>query len=84
MKQSGWPTLGQMIDSGKRVVVFMDSGADNGGVDYILPEFQMVGVVLQWMMTLVINGPPAGLGNAVRRFGRIFPLQSGPKRGTAF
>ena len=44
MKQSDWPTLGQMIDSGKRVVVFMDSGADNGGVDYILPEFQMVSV----------------------------------------
>ena len=42
LKQSSWPTLGQMIDSGKRVVVFMDSGADNGEVDYILPEFPMV------------------------------------------
>jgi len=47
MKQSGWPTLGQMIDNGKRVVVFMDSGADSGGVDYILPEFQMVSVASQ-------------------------------------
>lgn len=42
-KQSDWPTLGAMIDSGKRVVVFMDNEADGGGVDYILPEFQMVG-----------------------------------------
>ena len=25
LKQSAWPTLGQMIDSGKRVVVFMDA-----------------------------------------------------------
>jgi len=25
IKQSDWPTLGEMIDSGKRVVVFMDA-----------------------------------------------------------
>lgn len=42
LKQSDWPTLGDMIDSGKRVVVFMDSGANDGGVDYIIPEFTMV------------------------------------------
>ncbi|KAK7448062.1 hypothetical protein VKT23_013818 [Stygiomarasmius scandens] len=38
MKRSEWPTLGQLIDSGKRVIVFMDAGAD-GSVDFILPEF---------------------------------------------
>ncbi|KIM73788.1 hypothetical protein PILCRDRAFT_828840 [Piloderma croceum F 1598] len=27
MKQSDWPTLREMIDSGKRVVVFLDAGA---------------------------------------------------------
>lgn len=37
-----WPTLGEMISSGKRVVVFMDFGAETGGVNYILPEFEMV------------------------------------------
>ena len=38
-----WPTLGEMIDSGKRVVVFLDAGADTDrSVPYILPEFQMV------------------------------------------
>jgi hypothetical protein len=45
MKQSDWPTLGNMIDSGKRVVVFLDYGADGsdgGVVDFILPEFDMV------------------------------------------
>jgi hypothetical protein len=43
MKNSEWPTLGEMIDSGKRVVVFLDSGADTSQVDFILPEFEMVG-----------------------------------------
>ncbi|KAL0959336.1 hypothetical protein HGRIS_014597 [Hohenbuehelia grisea] len=47
VKASDWPTLGQLIDSGKRVVVFLDSGADGNGpepgtVDFILPEFQMI------------------------------------------
>ncbi|KAA1467265.1 PLC-like phosphodiesterase [Dentipellis sp. KUC8613] len=44
MKQSEWPTLGSLIDSGKRVVVFLDAGADgtDGSVDYILPEFEMI------------------------------------------
>lgn len=32
-----------MIDSGKRVIVFLDYGADTDrSVNYILPEFQMV------------------------------------------
>ncbi|KDR71550.1 hypothetical protein GALMADRAFT_143813 [Galerina marginata CBS 339.88] len=42
VKNSDWPTLGQLIDSGKRVVVFLDSGADTSSVNFILPEFQMI------------------------------------------
>lgn len=45
MKRSDWPTLGSLIDSGKRVVVFMDAGADGsdgGVVDFISPEFPNV------------------------------------------
>ena len=44
MKASDWPTLGDMIDGGKRLVVFMDAGADTAGdtVDFILPEFPNV------------------------------------------
>jgi hypothetical protein len=34
-----WPTLGSMISSGKRVVIFLDSGADTSQVNFILPEF---------------------------------------------
>jgi len=41
MSRDDWPTLGEMIESGKRVVIFMDKGADPA-VDFILPEFQMV------------------------------------------
>jgi hypothetical protein len=38
-----------MIDSGKRVVVFLDSGADGAdAVDFIMPEFQMVRVCLRF------------------------------------
>ncbi|KAJ7259776.1 PLC-like phosphodiesterase [Mycena rebaudengoi] len=42
VKRSDWPTLGSMIDSGKRVVVFLDANADPAAVPFILPEFQMV------------------------------------------
>lgn len=46
MKASDWPTLGQLIDSGKRVVVFLDAGADGqGSGNFILPEFPMVRIL---------------------------------------
>ncbi|RCI09070.1 hypothetical protein L249_5103 [Ophiocordyceps polyrhachis-furcata BCC 54312] len=34
-----WPTLGQMLDKGTRLIVFMDYHADLTKVDYIIPEF---------------------------------------------
>ncbi|KAJ3507571.1 hypothetical protein NLJ89_g6224 [Agrocybe chaxingu] len=42
VKQSHWPTLGAVIDSDKRLVVFLDAGADTSSVSFILPEFQMI------------------------------------------
>jgi len=36
---SEWPTLGEMIDSGKRVVTFLDTQADFSQVPYIIDEF---------------------------------------------
>jgi len=41
MTQSSWPTLGEMIGAGTRLVTFMDAGADTAGdtVPFILPEF---------------------------------------------
>lgn len=43
MKQSDWPTLGDLISNGKRIITFLDAGADTDrSVPYILPEFEMV------------------------------------------
>jgi hypothetical protein len=33
---SGWPTLGSMIDSGKRLLTFLDNQADFTAVPYLL------------------------------------------------
>lgn len=38
-KRDQWPTLGEMILSGKRVVMFMDYNANQTKVPYILDEF---------------------------------------------
>jgi hypothetical protein len=37
-----WPTLGSILDAGKRIVVFLDAGADQTKVPYILPEFTYI------------------------------------------
>jgi len=45
MPREDWPTLGAMISSGKRVVVFIDKGAEarmESAAEFILPEFQML------------------------------------------
>ncbi|KAJ5325790.1 uncharacterized protein N7506_008892 [Penicillium brevicompactum] len=36
---SDWPTLGDLITSGKRLIVFLDYGANTTKVDYIQDEF---------------------------------------------
>ncbi|KAG9314181.1 PLC-like phosphodiesterase [Chiua virens] len=36
---SQWPTLGSLIDSGKRLITFMDASADFNSVPYIIAEF---------------------------------------------
>ncbi|PPQ87242.1 hypothetical protein CVT25_004092 [Psilocybe cyanescens] len=45
MSRDDWPTLGEMIESGKRVVIFLDQGAESRtepAVEFILPQFQML------------------------------------------
>ena len=42
MKRDEWPTLKEMLDSGKRLVVFMDKGADEKTVPFLLPQFPNV------------------------------------------
>jgi hypothetical protein len=36
LQASAWPTLGSMIDSGKRLVTFLDNGADLASVPYLI------------------------------------------------
>ncbi|KDR85413.1 hypothetical protein GALMADRAFT_204870 [Galerina marginata CBS 339.88] len=36
---TGWPTLGSLIDSGKRLLTFLDNAADITTVPYLLDEF---------------------------------------------
>ncbi|KAK0458190.1 PLC-like phosphodiesterase [Desarmillaria tabescens] len=45
MKRGDWPTLGEFINSGKRVIVFLDYGVDDS-VDFILSEFTMASPLL--------------------------------------
>lgn len=37
-----WPTLGTLIDTGKRLVTFMDNSADSSAAPYIIDEFSNV------------------------------------------
>ncbi|KAG1810215.1 PLC-like phosphodiesterase [Suillus plorans] len=37
--ESNWPTLGSLIDSGTRLITFMDSNANFNSVPYIIDEF---------------------------------------------
>ncbi|KAG5654708.1 hypothetical protein H0H81_007464 [Sphagnurus paluster] len=42
IQASSWPTLGSMIDSGKRLVTFLDNQADITAVPYLIDEFTNV------------------------------------------
>jgi hypothetical protein len=42
MSREDWPTLKEMLDAGTRLVVFMDKGNEDGSVNYILPQFDMM------------------------------------------
>lgn len=45
MTREDWPTLREFITSGKRLIVFLDKGAENRAhpeKDYILPQFKMM------------------------------------------
>ena len=42
MRESAWPTLGEMILTQKRVVIFMDYKADQSTVPYILDQFSQL------------------------------------------
>jgi hypothetical protein len=39
LPSSQWPSLGTLIDSGKRLVIFLDNGATDAGTPWLIPEF---------------------------------------------
>lgn len=47
LSASGWPTLGTLIDSGKRLVTFMDAEADFTSVPYIIDGAMFPQLVVQ-------------------------------------
>ena len=70
MTREDWPTLGSMINSGKRVVVFLDRGATEKGkgtvVPYILPQFKMVCVLpVLWYLRAWALNPCLDVGGCV-------------------
>jgi len=42
MMREDWPTLKEMLDSGKRIVFFIDKAADEQSVPYLLSQFNMM------------------------------------------
>ncbi|KAG8954813.1 hypothetical protein FRC03_011359 [Tulasnella sp. 419] len=40
--RDSWPTLGELISSGRRVIAFLDYRANTTEVDYLLPEFDNI------------------------------------------
>ncbi|KAF5388503.1 hypothetical protein D9757_004603 [Collybiopsis confluens] len=42
MAASSWPTLGELIDNGTRLVTFLDNHSDLGSVPYLLDEFSNI------------------------------------------
>ena len=71
-----WPTLGELIDNGTRVIVFLDAGADTDrSVPFILPEFEMVGdVVASIGHPDLMHRSSPDLGDTVRLDRSHFPL----------
>lgn len=48
-----WPSVEDMVASGKRAVVFLSAGADEGSVPYLLPEFDyMFEVGVPFLVTI--------------------------------
>ncbi|ATY63264.1 PLC-like TIM beta alpha-barrel domain [Cordyceps militaris] len=69
MAKEEWPTLGEMIDAGTRLVVFMvkktDYGMDQTKVDYIINEFDYFwetpyGITDKTFPTCAVDRPPGG------------------------
>ncbi|KAG6871187.1 hypothetical protein C0993_003703, partial [Termitomyces sp. T159_Od127] len=61
VQASSWPTLGSMIDSGKRLVTFMDNQADLTAVPYIIDGCSLLvspsrGILTSISQNLLMSG----------------------------
>jgi len=80
MAYDDWLTLGEMIATNKRLVIFIDFvGNDGTTVDYIIPEFGSVRSIIRFYspsMYLVDTcwGSRKDMGNAVRCDGCQLPV----------
>ena len=77
VKRNDWPTLRNLIDANKRVIIFLDAGADGSAgapVDFILPQFQMVRLVC--VTHFVAANAIVGLGRPLFPDRPELPLQS--------
>jgi hypothetical protein len=81
MKRNDWPTLRNLIDANKRVIIFLDAGADGsagGTVDFILPQFQMVRLCVVFFG---VAHTIVGLGRPLLPHRLELPLQDRQGRG---
>lgn len=86
MKASEWPTLREMIDSGKRVVTFLDTGAEQGDVPFLIHQFDNVRPSFPIPLTpLPLLSPLTlmlarilDLGAAILGYGPGIPVQGRP------
>lgn len=67
-----WPTLGDLISSGKRLVFFLDYGADMSTYGYILDEFSyfwetQYDITDSSFSNCSVDRPPGGQGEAAGR-----------------
>ena len=78
-----WPTLGSMISSGKRIVIFLDSGADRTKVNYILPEFDYAWETpfdqTDSSFPCTVDRPPSLKGRRQTRAPKVIRFHRSPK-----
>ena len=78
---SQWPTLGSMIDSGKRLVTFLDASADFNSVNYLIDGQYIFYKQFQKLLTKAACRIHQCLGDRLRRNRYHVRLQRQPHKG---
>lgn len=81
-----WPTLEELLGSGKRFIAFLDYGADTSVLSYLLPEFEMVSS--HWWSSCILlsltSTSHIDLGDSLRLDEQHVPLQHKSHRRSSF